>query len=444
MGGIVTRVTLPLPPRAELETAYRDHADTYDKLLHELHRRVRTGLRTCGLASTLKYRVKSFESYYTKLLRLLRRPDHETDAVCVTDIIGMRIVCPFLEDVALAERCLRAQFHVSEVDYKGAEFSVREFGYESVHCLIRVPDDLLESFHLGGPFDCEVQIRTILQDAWAEVEHELVYKADFTPFDEAVQRKLAALNANLSLSDITFQEIRDYQRRLHGELRKRRSSFWGVISDSTGEPQFGESGVDMLELEGPTFGVSPSLLDDGVESRGVGARSAWAEGDRGLDAQLLVALQAHNAGDFARADEVYTQILLLRPRAYVRAVVHIHRGMARFASSRFRDALVDFTAALELDPANWRALFYRGTVYRILGDAAQAERDYTTCLSHDPYRVECLFQRAALYAQLGRFDDALSDCDRALAVDPSAQAAVQLRASVAERKAYAHRETDDA
>ncbi len=439
MSDIVTRVTLPLPARAELETVYRDHVDAYDKLLHELHRRVRSALRACGLTSTLKYRVKSFESYYAKLLRLLRGPDHAAEVVCVTDVIAMRIVCPFLEDVALAERCLRSQFHVSEVDHKGAEFSVREFGYESVHCLIQVPEDLLESFHLGGPFECEVQIRTILQDAWAEVEHELVYKADFTPFDEAVQRKLAALNANLSLSDITFQEIRDYQRRLHGELRKRRSSFWGLISETTGEPQFGDEGADLLELEGPALGVSPALLDDHAEPRAVGAKSAWAEGDRGLDALLLVALQAHNAGDFARADEVYTQILATRPRAYVRAVVHIHRGMARFASSRFRDALTDFTAALDLDPSNWRALFYRGTVYRVLGDSGQAERDYTACLSHDPYRVECLFQRAALYAQGGRFGDALEDCDRALAVDPSARAVEQLRASVLERQAYATR-----
>ncbi len=398
---------------------------------------MRTGLRNCGLSSTIKYRVKTFDSYYAKLLRLLRAGSGTNqESVCVTDIIGMRVVCPFLEDVALAERCIRSQFQVGEVDRKGAEFSVREFGYESIHCLIRLPDDLIDSFHLAGPFDCEVQIRTILQDAWAEVEHELVYKADFTPFDEAVQRKLAALNANLSLSDITFQEIRDYQRRLHGELRKRRASFWGLIGDTTGEPQFGEGNAELLELEGPSFGVSPGLSEEDGKREGVGARSGWTERNGGLDGLLLYALQAHNAGDLSRADEVYTQILASRPRAYVRAVVHIHRGMARFASARYRDALGDFTAALELDKTNWRAHFYRGTVYRVLGDASRAEEDFASCLSCDPYRVECLFQRASLYVHLGRLDEALADCDRALAVDPSARAIVQLRTSVIERQAY--------
>lgn len=430
-------VSLPLPSRDELEQRYREHVDTYDKLLFELHRRLRSALKNCGLRSNIKYRVKSFESYYGKVLRLLRSAPDDRDRVSVTDVIAMRVVCPFLEDVALAERCIRSQFQVSEVDRKGAEFSVREFGYESIHCLIRVPDDLLESFHLAGPFDCEVQIRTILQDAWAEVEHELVYKADFTPFDESVQRKLAALNANLSLSDITFQEIRDYQRRLQGELTKRRSSFWSLVSDAMGEPQPGETNGDLLDMDGVTFGVSPSLSQrERSREDSVGPHSAWTESAAGLDAQLLEALQAHNEGDFERADAVYTQILASRPRVYVRAIVHIHRGMARFASARYRDALGDFSSALELDQANWRALFYRGTVYRVLGDKDHAEADFTLCLERDPYRVECLFQRAALRVQQDRLDDALDDCDRALAIDPAARAVEQLRASILERKAY--------
>ncbi|MFW5718348.1 MAG: (p)ppGpp synthetase [Spirochaetota bacterium] len=433
-------VPLPLPARDELETTYREHVDTYDKLAFELHRRMRSALENCGLRSTIKYRVKSFDSYYGKLLRILRNSGETGESVSVTDVVAMRVVCPFLEDVALAERCIRSQFRVSEVDRKGAEFSVREFGYESIHCLIRVPDDLLESFHIAGPFECEVQIRTILQDAWAEVEHELVYKADFTPFDEAVQRKLAALNANLSLSDITFQEIRDYQRRLHGELRKRRSGFWNLISDTMGEPGLAESADELLDVDAVTFGVSPSLRAGPHGDEAVGPRSVWTKSAGGLDAQLLEALQAHNDGEFDRADEVYTEILGTRPRPYVRAVVHIHRGMARFASARYRDALEDFTAALELDQANWRALFYRGTVYRVLGDTGHAEADFTACLSSDPYRVECLFQRAALYVQQDRLDDALADCDRALAVEPSARAVEQLRASVLERQAYGHRE----
>jgi putative GTP pyrophosphokinase len=114
--------------------------------------------------------------------------------------------------VADIEKLVRSNFPVFEVERKGEEQSFREFGYRSVHLNLRLS---------SGNF-CEIQIRTILQDAWAEVEHEIVYKGSFTPFDEPLKRKLAALNATLSLSDIIFQELRNYQRKLNREVRFRR------------------------------------------------------------------------------------------------------------------------------------------------------------------------------------------------------------------------------
>ena len=206
-------VSLPLAPKDQLQRRYDEHVDSLEKLIDELARRVRAMIVGVDVRATVKYRVKSFDSYFRKLIRLSRLPGADRQQVVLTDLIGLRVVCPFLEDVTEAERALHGAFVIREVDRKGSAFSVREFGYDSIHCLLEVPQDLLESFDLDGPLDCEVQLRTILQDAWAEVEHELVYKSEFTPFDEQLQRKLAALNANLSLSDITFQEIREYQRR---------------------------------------------------------------------------------------------------------------------------------------------------------------------------------------------------------------------------------------
>ena len=97
---------------------------------------------------------------------------------------------------------------------------------EQEHSGLKVPNSLV----------CEIQIRTILQDAWAEVEHELVYKSEFSPFDLPLRRKLASTNASLSLADIIFQEIRDYQTKLQREVDERRASFYeqaDIITDST-------------------------------------------------------------------------------------------------------------------------------------------------------------------------------------------------------------------
>jgi putative GTP pyrophosphokinase len=346
--------------------------------------------------------------------------------ITITDLLALRIVCPFLEDVALAERCVRSQFTVTEVDHKGAEFSVREFGYQSIHCLVAVPDDLIESFHLSPPFEAEVQIRTILQDAWAEVEHELVYKAEFSPFGETVKRKLAALNANLSLSDITFQEIRDYQNSLQRELEKRRGMFWKAATPEDGSEH---DHAELTGAESATLGVSPELISQGDYLRR-GPQTPAASSGSTLDTLLLEALQAHNAGDFDHAEAVYGQILREEPQPYVRAIVLLHRGIARLAAAKHADALADVNAALELDPSNWRGLFYRGSIHRVMGNNEEAEVDFTRCLDSDPYQVECLLQRARLYLDTGRREEALSDVDRALNVAPSVNALTQLRQNI--------------
>ncbi|MFW6368888.1 MAG: GTP pyrophosphokinase, partial [Spirochaetota bacterium] len=213
----------------QLKRWYEQHG----KQLHDALLRTQEELgRLCArheLQPTIKYRVKGFESITSKL----RKRKHSEQSVtyekhvlpCPADLLGMRIVCPFIEDIRHCERIIEQHYAVVEREQKGAQYSFHEFGYESIHYLVRLPEDVLESCSLDPGFVCEIQLRTILQDAWAEVEHELVYKADFSPFDEPLRRKLAALNANLSLADIVFQEIRDYQRQLNHQMQRRRDSF---------------------------------------------------------------------------------------------------------------------------------------------------------------------------------------------------------------------------
>ena len=182
---------------------------------------------------TVKFRVKEFSSWYAKVLRAAASDRNHTGSATVTDVLGIRIVCPFLEEVELVSDILRELFRVHEFEVKGADYPSHYFGYESVHFLIRIPGEFLEHRNLPPGFTdnpiCEVQVRTILQEAWAEVEHELIYKSDFSPLDEPLKRKLAAINANLTLSDIMFQEIRDYQKNLHSALKQRRRDFYSLL-----------------------------------------------------------------------------------------------------------------------------------------------------------------------------------------------------------------------
>ena len=228
-----------LPDRSALKAIYDRLRPGFDEALLQMVRTVRTLLEKHGYSPTIKFRVKRFETYYEKL-NLLQQGKRIGKSDVVSDILALRIVCPFLEDLEAVEQVLKGALPVEELERKGAQHSFREFGYDSVHMLVTPdPDPFTESLPLVKKV-CEVQLRTILQDAWAEVEHELIYKSDISLPNESIKRKMASLNATLTLSDLIFQEIRDYQKEIRERDRKRRSSIEnisnGISIMAPGEP----------------------------------------------------------------------------------------------------------------------------------------------------------------------------------------------------------------
>jgi putative GTP pyrophosphokinase len=419
----MNRIELPLASRTSLKARYRDHVDVYRHVLDYFESNLRRTLTSAHIHPTIKTRVKSFDSLYAKLLARAREAaggihasgssEAPGDVIDIPDLFGVRVVCPFLGDLSRVESVLSRAYEVLELERKGAEFSAREFGYESTHLLVRIPEATLggESELDASPV-CEIQLRTILQDAWAEVEHELVYKAENAPFEEHLKRKLAALNANLTLADIIFQEIRDYHRNLHAELFKRRRQFWTQIQRASGLPFEHPS-----EEDGSSALGTPDLMDT----------SRLSAATDPTEAQLLNALHAHNRHDFTEAIEHYTEILDSEIKPHLRAIVLIHRGMAHFAVSDYGRAVADFSKALELDDDNWKAYYYRGMVHRLRGEYGNALSDVNRALALDAGGFDSLFARAQIYFDQGDYQKALTDCDAALELEPESTEAKRFR-----------------
>ena len=258
---LIEQSVLVIPDKAKLSVQFLNAKPHYEETLSRFLEMVKSALLNKGLKPTLKGRVKDFESYYAKKLRLLKMAwTDKTSPLPVNDILAIRIVCPFLGDLAIAEKILAEHFSIEEIERKGAERSFKEFGYESIHVLVRLPNEITPLCpHLERNV-IEIQLRTILQEAWAEVEHELVYKAEFTPFDEPMRRKLAALNANLTLSDIIFQEILEFEKRLNAELGHRREAFYRKIEEVADEPEAqknkADRNIDGLSKNGNPVAVS--------------------------------------------------------------------------------------------------------------------------------------------------------------------------------------------
>lgn len=391
-----------VPDRKILRNIYEQYLPIRVLITKDIEAAIETSFHILSSYPTVKGRVKEFESYYKKYLKVLKNSASGSKPPFITDIIGIRIVCPFFEDLSIVETLLNKHFNVIEVEWKGSNYSFKEFGYESIHLLIQIPDAIIENRGDCGLEVAEIQIRTILQDAWAEVEHELVYKAEFTPFDEPMKRKLAAVNASLSLADTIFQEIRTYQRQLNGELGKRRNSFLKKVEESTDALLFKPELVRRSVPVDVQLDTSDIAIDTG----------------HSIDDLLLKALYAHNKHQFKEAIAFYTCILSMTPDNTIGSLIYKHRGMANFARSRYEEAIIDFTKALELDRESHKSAYYRGVVKAVLQRYPEAIDDFTLSLKINPYYAFCFYRRGQAYYHIEDLPQALADCEAALALEP--------------------------
>ena len=386
-----------IPSKAEIRKLYESYAEYFaivmENIIDILHAEVKLNSQP-----TYKSRVKSFNSYYKKILRL--KPEETKDCsdslVLLTDMMGIRMICAFLEDMQLGLEQIKNIFEIQEIEVKGAEKKFSEFGYESIHVLIKIPESCkpkIELFDdlkpLGDNLVCEIQIRTILQDAWAEVEHELIYKTEFNPLDTPLRRKLASLNAMLTLADITFQEIRDYQSRMQKELELRRSSFYDM-TDSLIDEKPKEVQKDINRL-------TPNM--NGT-----------------IDEMLINALHEHNAGNLEDAVVIYTKILeALNPNdKTIIAVIRKHRGMAYFSMNNFDAALQDFDISLQYDPKAFRTYYYKGIVCAIQKNYEWAIQNYTKSLEINEFQAHTYFRRAMAYYEVQEYEKSMNDLNNAI------------------------------
>lgn len=143
--------------------------------------------------SSVQTRLKRGESIYRKLRRKGLPLSVELIEQEVSDIAGIRVICPFLEDVWELEHALLSQDDIELIDRKDYIAAPKDNGYRSLHLIVAVPIFLSRGKRL---VKAEVQIRTIAMDSWASLEHQLRYKKDFPLSPE--QEKELKLCAELS------------------------------------------------------------------------------------------------------------------------------------------------------------------------------------------------------------------------------------------------------
>lgn len=180
---------------------YSAFVEKMEKLIRDLIKE--NDLRVHSVTS----RIKTRASLRVKLARLERRFSELSD---IPDISGLRIITYFADDVDSVAKVIEREFDVDmkrSVD-KRELLDPDRFGYLSLHYVVKLPAARrrLTEYRRFANCQAEIQIRSILQHAWAEIEHDLGYKGKHAVPRE-IQRRFSRLAGLLELADAEFAQI---------------------------------------------------------------------------------------------------------------------------------------------------------------------------------------------------------------------------------------------
>ncbi|MFE6593791.1 GTP pyrophosphokinase family protein [Streptomyces sp. NPDC057781] len=217
--------------QGHVSRAQNDYSEVF-ALYEDFSRTAESILETCLnnekiYTHSITSRVKSIESFSKKAGRQSREnpgtPKYSDPLRQITDLSGVRVITFFLSTVRDVERVIRREFEIIERIDKSKLFEKEQrLGYQSFHYLVKLRENrnALPEYAKFSDLVAEVQVRTILQHAWAEIEHDIQYKATYAlPIE--IKRRFMALAGLIEIADREFQAIEEKDREL---IQTARSS----------------------------------------------------------------------------------------------------------------------------------------------------------------------------------------------------------------------------
>lgn len=170
--------------------------------------------KVCELSLPNAYvqaRPKSVHSFAEKCVR---KQDKYKDPVNdMTDLCGARVIVQTLEQVKAVRQFIENNFKIEETDDKGLQLGDDVFGYRDMHYIVRVRKDKAEGLGFTqnerqaiGDKRAEVQVRTWVQHAWADIIHDRMYKTKLK-YPAEFKRTGALLAAIMEDGDRAFDRL---------------------------------------------------------------------------------------------------------------------------------------------------------------------------------------------------------------------------------------------
>jgi putative GTP pyrophosphokinase len=184
---------------------FLDARPEFEQLCAEVEYILRKKVSAASIeTSFLGSRAKTLNSFLEKLTRKnYTDPFNQLD-----DLAGVRVVCLYNNDIRKVINIIRTEFDIVEEIDKREELDTNKFGYIGNHFIVRLSEK-----YSGARYDdlrdlrCEIQVRTVVQDAWSIIQHHMVYKKE-SQVPSNLIRKLNGLAGLFETVDDQFEFIR--------------------------------------------------------------------------------------------------------------------------------------------------------------------------------------------------------------------------------------------
>ncbi len=177
-------------------------------------REIKTKLEILNDELSLQGRKNPIENIYSRIkkplsiaekLKKLGKPITMDSIIDnLNDVAGIRIICPFIDDIYKVVDMLIVQDDITLIETKDYIKNPKPNGYRSYHMILEVP---VFFSNYKQPMRVEVQIRTVAMDFWASLEHQIKYKNDSEKTQDIVSdlKECADVIAN---TDLKMLELR--------------------------------------------------------------------------------------------------------------------------------------------------------------------------------------------------------------------------------------------
>jgi ppGpp synthetase/RelA/SpoT-type nucleotidyltranferase len=224
---------------------YRKEYDFYDQAARLAAQIVEQSLQSAGIRAIVTSRAKSLVRLEEKVRKREAKYHYQTVDDLFKDIVdlaGVRIALYFPADREQVDKIVTQRFVLAaeprmfpeSVEKRNdskpaANYKKRFSGYSATHYRVHLHDVALnEAQKRYGQALVEIQVASVLMHAWAEVEHDLVYKPQQGTLSEDEYAILDAINGLVISGEIALEQLQRAAKKRIAEKGRKFSSHYDL------------------------------------------------------------------------------------------------------------------------------------------------------------------------------------------------------------------------